>query len=501
MQRSPGTGAGGSAGVLRRLRRRRRGRRRAFRAFRFWARRLAGRLALALVAAAVLQLFTATVSAQTPPANIGQCVRTSSAAAQFQPGGDFDPAGPPRGGAFTPPNSLLYAAVECAKTFAVTTMVPIGMNIWGGLAIIITVWTGIQMMFAGGFAIGEVVSLVLLLGFPFAVLTFYDLGVGTPWGNFDFIDMVTGAGQNVAADLVDGALETFQDTVFDTVSGLWATETQRAAGDAAEDSSGDAAESPGLVARVWGWISSPVSSAVDAVLAPINRFLTALLRTVVVLVLGLILLVLLVVPALVAYCSYLWGYMGLLVAVILGPVLIPWILVPQLQFLAWGWFRTLLGAAVHMMVAGATFAVVAQILTIPMVRFGVMLKRGDEAGVGLVTNDFVSASLGALGVGFDVIVESLPLIVVAFLGAFKIGEITAMIMNGGSMPGSGLGDRMSSMRNMRGLGRSGASVGRGLLGGGGAGAGRLAAGGVVAGPPGVAVAAGAMVLSQATRSR
>ena len=48
--------------------------------------------------------------------------------------------------------------------------------------------------------------------------------------------------------------------------------------------------------------------------------------------------------------------MSLLVAIVLGPVLIPWILVPQLQFLAWGWFRTLLGAGVHMMVAGACFA-------------------------------------------------------------------------------------------------------------------------------------------------
>jgi len=82
---------------------------------------------------------------------------------------------------------------------------------------------------------------------------------------------------------------------------------------------------------------------------------------------------------------------------------------------------------------------------------------------------------------------------------FKIGEITAMIMNGGSMPSSGLGERIGSMQTMvrmRGaLARGGASA-AGMGGAAGAGRAALAATGVGA----AAVAAGA-VLSQATRSK
>ena len=104
----------------------------------------------------------------------------------------------------------MRAAVQCAESFAATNLVGIGMNIWGGLAIIITVWTGIQMMFGGGFAIGEVVSLVLLLGFPWAVLTFYNTAVGTPWGDMTFSTMVSGTGQVVAPGSSSGPSRRFR---------------------------------------------------------------------------------------------------------------------------------------------------------------------------------------------------------------------------------------------------------------------------------------------------
>ena len=231
-----------------------------------------------------------------------------------------------------------------------------------------------------------------------------------------------------------------------------------------------------------------VFGALEAVVDFVNSFFRTLefLFT-----LGLLALVI-IIPVLVAYCSYLWGYLALLVAIILGPLLIPWILVPQLQFLAWGWFRTLLGAGVHMMVAGACFAVVAQILMIPLIRFGDLLVL-DATQPGVVTSSSTPSPM------ITVLVESLPLIVVAFLGAFKIGEITTMIMNGGSMPSSGIGDRMRSAQGMGRMGRSAASLGRGAAGmmsGGGAVAGRAA---LVATGAGAAVVAASAVMSQATK--
>ena len=462
----------GRGGVFRRLR----GRRGARVSFGYWARRLAGRLAAALVVAAALPVFTVSLGAQGQP--LGVCMRNAPAAAAFASGGDLASDGEPRDGGFIPPTSLVRAAVGCAESFAAATMVPIGLNIWAGLAVIITIWTGIQIMFSGGFAIGEVVSLILLLGFPFAVLTFYNTGVGTPWGDMTFPHMVSGMGQVVSADLVDGVFMIFRDTFMEVWGKIWSP--QPLAESVGESESGEDGGS---------WNPFTI---VQRVLDEAVAFVASSFRTLEFLfTLGLLGLVI-IIPALVAYCSYLWGYLSLLVAIILGPLLIPWILVPQLQFLAWGWFRTLLGAGVHMMVAGACFAVVAQILTIPLIRFGDLLVL-DATQPGVVTSSSTPSPM------ITVLVESLPLIVVAFLGAFKIGEITTMIMNGGSMPSSGIGDRMRSAQGMRRMGRSAASLGRGAAGmmsGGGAVAARAA---LVATGAGAAVVAASAVMSQATK--
>lgn len=473
---------GSRAGVLRSLRRR--GRRRV--SLRAWAARLAGRLAAAAVLAAALPAFTVPLSAQGQP--MGVCMRNHPAAGEFASGGALAPDAEPREPGFIPPNSLAYAAVQCAQSFAASTMVPIGLNIWGGLAIIITVWTGIQMMFAGGFGIGEVVSLVLLLGFPYAVLHFYNRDVGTPWGNMTFTDMVSGMGQEIARRLVDGVFMTFADTFRDVWAKIWNTQAAAAAAQASAQAEGEAGG--GWASSAW----SAVTSAADAVLGPIDAaigFVRNVVDSVRFVLVVLVVLLLLVVPALVAYCSYLWGYMSLLVAIVLGPVLIPWILVPQLQFLAWGWFRTLLGAGVHMMVAGACFAVVAHILTIPLLRFGDLMvqditRPGLLAALALNTNP-----------GLVVLVESAPLIVVAYLGAFKIGEITSMIMNGGSMPASGIGDRLRSARSIAGMGRSAMALGRAAPGLASTAAGTV--GGAVTGGAATAVLAARAVMSQATK--
>ena len=251
------------------------------------------------------------------------------------------------------------------------------------------------------------------------------------------------------------------------MTSIWSSETFKGALAQTEEQAGDAAESSGMLAALKGLLTGAVEGVYNLLFGWIMGLIEAIARTIVVLLLAVLFLGLLVLPALVAYCSYLWGYFSLLVAIILGPLLIPWVLVPQLQFLAWGWFRTLLGAGVHMMVAGACFAVVAQILMIPIIRFKTLVTAANSQpvveAISVHPLGLLAGTAGvALGAGLAAITESLPLILVAYLGAFKIGEITGMIMNGGSMPASGLGDRMRSMGSMRGTGRSlGMIAGRG----------------------------------------
>ena len=486
-QGSRGSGRA-EGGVFRRMRRRR-GRRRAFRA---WARVLAGRLAAALLLAAVLPLFSVPLSAQAPT-SIGVCMRNN--ATPFQSGGDLAPDGPARGISMIPPDSMMQAAIVCAEAFAASTLVPIGMDIWSGLAIIVTVWTGIQMMFGGGFNVGEVVSLILLLGFPYAVLTFYNTAVGTPWGNATFSGMVTGMGRTVSAQLVDGAYATLLGTFQSTWSQIWNMDALTRAADSGSDGGDE------------GWLSRGVSVVADRFLRPVMELFRNLVATVQLLVVSVLVGFVVVIPAIVAYCSYLWGYLSILVAIVLGPLLIPWFVVPQLQFLAWGWFRSLLSATVHLMVAGAVFAVVAQLVSIPLLRVGARVAEDRGSGGALAADIGLFFLPGGtlmrmLYSAMEVLVESLPLIVVAFLGAFKIGEITSMIMNGGSMPASGIGDRMSGMRNTRSL--AGSAPGAARAAGGMAGrAGAAMAGKAAAMATGVGAAAvaGAAVLSQATRSK
>ena len=237
--------------------------------------------------------------------------------------------------------------------------------------------------------------------------------------------MVSGMGQVVGAQLVLGTFEAFQAVVYDAVTSIWSSETFKGALAQTEEQAGDAAESPGMLATLKGLLTGAVEGVYSLLFGWIMGLIEAIARTIVVLLLALLFIGLLIIPAVVAYCSYLWGYFSLLVAIILGPLLIPWVLIPQLQFLAWGWFRTLLGAGVHMMVAGACFAVVAQILMIPIIRFSTLVTLANAQPV--VEAD-LRASGGpagrdgrrrAFGAGLAAITESLPLILVAYLGRLQ----------------------------------------------------------------------------------
>ena len=162
------------------------------------------------------------------------------------------------------------------------------------------------------------------------------------------------------------------------------------------------------------------------------------------------------------------------------------ILIPQLSFLFWGWFKTLLGASVHMMIAAAVFAISVQLLSVPLLRIEAMNANLQNSQV-WVANGILTPFLLIIAL----VIETIPIWLVALLGSFKVGELTSMIMNGGPMPSSGLGDRMRQMSSMRG---GGIALGR-LAGG----AGAAAAGATVA--TGGAALAAAAVMSQATKSQ
>ena len=445
-------------------------------------RRRRGLLRAILVVAVLVvcsPLFETTLGAQI---DLAVCLRNNMGA--IGPGGDLGPDRPASITGLVTPTELLGNAHACAEDFAQQNIIDAFVwDIYWALALIIVIWTGLQVMFGGSFGIGEVVNLVLLLGVPFAILTWYADGVGTPWGDMTFTRMVTGMGITVSQDLIRGAFVNFNNAVWDVFGSYWdtigLTETALGAGQSAEGAD-EGASRTGFIARLF-------TDPVGTIAAPFIRVVTAIYQTVQTFFILLTLIALIVLPAVVAYCSFLWGYLSVLAAVIIGPLFVPMMLLPQLNFLFWGWFKTLLGASVHMMVAAAVFVVASQILTIPLFRFKAVMDqlvpRADPAYWTGFAHTVHMASW---------MLETIPLVLIAWLGAFKIGELANMLMSGGAMPGSGLGDRVRGAQQLRSAGQSAMALGRGAAG---------ALGTAAAAKATAGAAAAAAVVSQATRMR
>ena len=82
--------------------------------------------------------------------------------------------------------------------------------------------------------------------------------------------------------------------------------------------------------------------------------------------------------------QYLWGYVGLSLLALLGPVFIPFLLFSQTDWLFWGWAKGLVQCAVHMIVSGAVFTFVAVLMVLPLNRLlGVDDPSAPTSFVGL----------------------------------------------------------------------------------------------------------------------
>ena len=179
-----------------------------------------------------------------------------------------------------------------------------------------------------------------------------------------------------------------------------------------------------------------------------------------------------VVPAVVLFCSYLWAYVGFMVSIILGPLFVPWMLIPQLDWLFWSWLKSILKMAIHLMVAATLFTICAEFATIPIARLtarmvdtNALAAAGEESGWGF-------QAFGAL---LNSLFTYIPLVVLMFLMSGKTGEMTAMLTEGQGMPGAGM-QGLAARAGRTGIGQSmGGAAMRGL--GGAAG---LASGGVAA---------------------
>ena len=301
------------------------------------------------------------------------------------------------------------------------------------------------------------------------------------WGNTPFPLVIANLGMDVADTFVTGVWESF-NTTFKAqmdlaMTGQRALETEQGTRDMRADIT-DAWENEG---HLWTDVIHPwlVRWAFRYMYAFVNL---------IVLIAGLV-------PVLIAYFSYLWGFFAISIATMVGPLFIPFMLLPQTDFLFWGWLRAVVGATVQIMVGGAVFVIVCTLIQTPLVIYLARLQQQ------IANSEYAFWSL--VGHMFVTLAEFIPLFIVAWLAAGKVSEITGFILSGGSLPGSGLGQRaqgaMSTAKQLPGMAR-GAAGGAKLAGAAASGGAALAATKGLAAVAMLARFGRNAVLSQATKA-
>ncbi len=279
-----------------------------------------------------------------------------------------------------------------------------GMQLWQGLALIVVVWTGAQMALSGhGVNMAAIVRLVIGLSIPLGMLQFYTAPL--PGTGRAVPDLITGMGEwlqlLVVADAGSAMLEQ-----LGLALAAW------------REQFGGRGVFGGMAAFGWNVVTD-LAGVVDAAFD---------LAVTVALMLGLVLGLVFVFAL--GQAQVLWAQIALSIALLLGPVFIPWLLVPQLSFLFWGWLRTVLVYSLYGAVAGVVFRIVTEL--------GVFVVQGW-------TGDVAAGVEWAGPTGTVTAMRrslvTIPYLVAAGLATLKVGEFTQMLVSGAGNVGSGASTR------------------------------------------------------------
>ncbi len=350
---------------------------------------------------------------------------------------------------FEDPDALLEAVWLCAGNYAVATVLPIGRAILGGLVIIMIVWTGIGFMFSGQIDFGSLLGTLLLAGFGFILLDNYFFASEVAW--------LPGAtpGRGIVGLFAEEAVEMSSVIIGDADSDV---------ARAFVSARNSAAETEGVTnLRIAGDPDRNYAEELhnpwpdESIGAWVRRMRLQMRIIPIVLIKWLSTIVLTLVGWMI-YAQYVWGFFCLAVLTMLGPLFIPWMMIPQLDFLFWGWFKAMINGVVYMLTAAALYAGTAMLLISPLERIAQAPLPGDPGSMA-----------GVAELAWNLGVEYVPLVIMALFAALKVGAISGMIVAGGNPPGSGLGSALtkaeSGARSLAGwkAGRAGAADARDVL--------------------------------------
>ena len=263
-----------------------------------------------------------------------------------------------------------------------------GLQLWGGLAAVMVAWTGLKIAFSGTFQPWEIVRLVIGIAIPRTLLHYYTVPI-------------PGVGLTFPAMMAGGGIWLQNLFLSDVVSAGYA-------------------EMTALVQAYTAHLSAAWSSG--NLLSVVTAGVTVLFSSLVSVCMGASLVFSLVALFCVTYAQVIWAQVALAIAILLGPVLIPFLLFEPLAFLFWGWFRTMMVYTLYGVVAGAILRVFMG------VGLGYVTTYA-EALMGTATADPLELWLWA--------VVLLPLVVSGLMAGLKVGELAAMLVSGSGSAGSG----------------------------------------------------------------
>jgi hypothetical protein len=219
-----------------------------------------------------------------------------------------------------PPSSMndLFAFLTQLMTEHSAMFETMGANMFRGFAVILIVWFGAKSALAsasGGhvphFHFDQLASLLLTIAFGFGMITFYSHPI--PGIGVSFYHLIIDQGVDLANQLNHSLVQ----EVWDRLTNLY-----------------------------WG-METPALTLTLNVMEIVRYTLTILC---------------LVAAMAAVFAVIAFGYVAAAVAVMLGPVFIPFFIVPHMEWLFWGWLKSLIQYAFYPVVANAYLFVFGNLL-------------------------------------------------------------------------------------------------------------------------------------------
>lgn len=218
-----------------------------------------------------------------------------------------------------PPESMndLFAYLTSLMTTHASMFQSVGLNMFRSFAVILIVWFGIKSALSSasaghhGFPFDQFANLLITIAFGYAMITYYSQPI--PGFGVSFYHLIIDEGTNLANQLNNGLITELytrlNELYFDT-------------------------EQPGL--------------SITINVLEVLRYAITILA--------------IIAAEAASFVIIAFGYVAAAIAVMLGPVFIPFFIVPKMEWLFWGWLKSLMQYAFYPVAANAYIYVFGQLL-------------------------------------------------------------------------------------------------------------------------------------------